>query len=279
MAKYFFRAFVNHWNLLFLGSAAAFGIIADAADIVFPLAGAFDLLAVSFVATRPRFQAACDHSGQWGSQKPEMSSDRVAQILAELSPEDSRKFEKLRQVCTHLLSVGKKPSDSSEPDGIANVQISGLNRLLWICLKLLHSKNGLEQFFRTIDRNEIQKQIESIGKRLSVMGPADADDLETAKKRESLTDTLHISETRLANYDKIHDQYELMMLELDRLYAKTASLAEMAVSQQDLNAVMSDVDAAAFSVQQTTEVLNELSSFTGVSFQEEAPVTLIHVKY
>ncbi|MEZ4528922.1 MAG: hypothetical protein R2941_23670 [Desulfobacterales bacterium] len=278
MAKYFFRAFVNRWNLLFLGAAAAFGLIADAADIVLPLAGAFDLLAVSFVATRPRFQAVCDHSGQAGGQGPEMSSDRVAQILAEISPEDTRKFEKLRQVCTHLLSVGKKPSEDSESDGIAAAQIGGLNRLLWIYLKLLHSKNGLEQFFRTIDRNEIEKQMQAIARRLSGMGPADADDLESAKKRESLTDTLNISETRLANYDKIHHQYELMILELDRLYAKTASLAEMAVSHQDLNTVMSDVDAAAFSVQQTTEVLNELSSFTGVSFKEEAPLTLIHVK-
>jgi len=274
MAKYFFKAFVNHWNLLFLGAAAAFGFIADAADIVLPLAGAIDLIVVSFAATRPRFQAACDQSGQ----EPDMRSDRVEQILAEINPEDSRKFEKLRQVCTHLLSVGKKPADNAESDSIAEGQISGLNRLLWIYLKLLHSKNGLEQFFRTIDRNEIQKQIDSIAKRVSGMGPADADDLETAKKRESLTDTLRISETRLANYDKIHHHYELILLELERLYAKTASLAEMAVSHQDLNAVMSDVDAAAFSVQQTTEVINELSSFTGVSFNEEAPVTLIHVK-
>jgi len=274
MAKYFFRAFVNRWNLLFLGAAAVFGIIADAADIVLSLAGAIDLIVVSFAATRPRFQADCDQIGQ----EPDMRSGRVDQILAEINPEDSRKFEKLRQTCTRLLSVGKHASDSSEPDGIADVQISGLNRLLWIYLKLLHSKNGLEQFFKTIDRSEIQKQIQVIEKRLSTMGPADADDLETAKKRESLTDTLHISETRLANYDKIHHHYELILLELDRLYAKTAGLAEMAVSQQDLNAVMSDVDAAAFSVQQTTEVINELSAFTGVSFNEETPLTLLHVK-
>lgn len=274
MLKYFCKAFINHWNLLFLGTAAAFGMISGSADIVLPLAAAIDIVCISFAATRPGFQAAIDAGGD-GSGKAQMDSVRVQNLLAELSPEDCRKFKELKQVCTHFLRMGKQAADDSELEGIADVQISGLNRLLWIYLKLLHSKNGLEQFFRTIDRKEIQSQIQRISKRLSDMESAEGDDLETAKKRESLTETLHISETRLANYDKVRTHYEFIILESERLRAKTAGLAEMAFSQQDLNAVISDVDATAFSVQQTSEAINELASFTGVSFNEEAPVTLL----
>jgi len=269
MLKYVRKAFMLHWNLLAVGSATAFAAISGHPGVILPLAAAGEIIYLAAVSTHPRFQKFIDATERQ-SETPELSSPRGEHILSVLSPQDREQFEKLRRLFLELRRI------TQVKDSEAGFKDDGINRLLWIYLKLLRSKSVTESFFKTVNKKEIEDNIWRAMQRLTEMGDEENDDPDKAKRRNSLRDMLATYDLRLKNYENAMKNYEFIGIEIERLSSKIASIAEMGISRQDADFISSEIDLVSDSVRETEQTMNDIESITGFSFEDKDIPTLIN---
>lgn len=259
--KYFTKAFLFHWNLLFVGGGAVAGFISGYADIIIPLLAGLEVLYLAVTATRPRFQAAVDRAEHKKVAAPAALSPQVEQILNTLAVDDRNRYHQLRKQShkLHHISWGVQGGDTSaDISGVTDVEIEGINCLLSIYLKLLYSKNRLELFFETANAKTIRADIKRARVRLKALDSKKSKDLSKAKHRESIEDTLKTSHQRLKNFQSAKENYDFIELEIQRLYSKIAGLMEMGINRHQPEQISSEIDSVAASIRQTEKAIAEL---------------------
>jgi hypothetical protein len=273
------KAFTQYWNLLAVGAGSAFGIISGRPDVILPLVGAAEILYLAGLSTHPKFQAAMDAQELKTSQKSQSQTAAIKtqQILASLSRPERERFEKLRTQCSELIRIsGQVKGDSDAKDGaMSELQTGGMNRLLWIFLKLLYYKNAIERFLDTIEVEDIRSDIERSKERIATLGKAESDSPTAAKRRAALADHLQTSEMRLNNYERARENLEFIEDELERLSAKITSLAEMGINRQDPNFITSEVDNVSSSVKNSEKAMSELQFLTTLSGPDDVAPELL----
>jgi hypothetical protein len=156
---------------------------------------------------------------------------------------------------------------------LEELQLAGLDRLLWTFLRLLFTQHMLERFFQKTPEAQIKRTIENLESSLKRManGP---DDPQKQKIRRAVEDNLETSRARLANLQKARDNSDLVQLEIDRLENKICSLSELAVNRQEPDFIVRQVDQVASSMVQTERTMNDLQFATGLAVDEEVPQLL-----
>lgn len=270
LGAYLKAAFTNRWNLLaFIGAGVA-GIISPAPDIVLPLVCAAEMAFLGLVGTNPRFHRAVDaaHGAVEAAQGAATMRARFDQLYRGLDPDLRRQFDQMRSRCGVLADLASRDTGGSGLDQVAQTQLAGINKLLWVYLKLLHTLMTLERFFNSIKPEELD-QLESDAKRRLAELPKDLVDPLADKKRKSLEDTLATVQARRDNIKRAHENHDYVQLELGRIGAKLSGIAELAVNRQDPRLLTDDVDDVARSVQATEEAIGELQVFTGLTDEDE----------
>ena len=146
------------------------------------------------------------------------------------------------------------------------IRTPGLDRLLWLFLRLLLSKTALDRFLQTMNEQEITARLEELRKSLAA-AQAGGDE----RVVRSLQDSIAMAELRLDNFGRAKKNAEFVAIELDRIEGKIQALAEMAVNRQDPDFLSSQVDSAAESMRQTEKAVSELQHLTGLADQLEEP--------
>lgn len=270
--------FNNRWNLLFLAGGVVASLISGHADVCLALVAAAELAFVTATASNPRFQRSVDSRA--GAVDAARSNEallrRFSQLYYALTGEAQEQFNRMRKRCEALrpsLQLDAAPADA-HIDSFAQSQAAGVDKLLWVYLKLLHTKITLDRFLKTTDEGEILNLEKTTRQRLEAL-PKDSPDELTAKKRRSLEDTLATATARRENLKRAKDNCEFVQLELERIAAKLTALSEMAVNRQDPGQITNEVDDVARSVEGTEQAINELQSFTGLSKEDtQAPPIL-----
>lgn len=273
-------AFFNRWNLLGLGGAAAAACIAfPLMPVTLPLIAAVEIAFVTLVASNPRFQRSMDAQAYAAESARSMQnlSQRFNQLYYALADEAQKKFNQLRERCEILrptLQSDAEPPASEGLDIMSNSQLKGVNRLLWVYLKLLHTRATLDKFLKATDEKEIVKLEQNTKERLAALPKEGADEI-TEKKRSSLKDTLNTATARLDNLNRAKSNHEYVELELERIAAKLTALSEMAINRQDPAAITTEVEDVARSVESTEQAIGDLQKFTGFTAEDiEAPPIL-----
>ena len=278
MLKYIKKAFLYHWNLLGVATGAAVAFVSGYPDVILPVLTALELIYLAGLSSNPRFQDAVIAAERKNEKAMRSSSStKLNRILTALDNEDRSRYERLKDLCLELRHIADriKGTIKTELEVISDVQVNSINRLLWMYLKLLYSKNALEAYFKAINVKEIQARIKGAKERLEAMGPEDNDSEAEAKRRESLMDLLKTSQKRLESYRISTDNYDFIGLELERLYSKITSLAEMGINQQDPNLITNEISVVSSSIEKAERTMDELDFITGFSFQDEEPPDLL----
>lgn len=275
LLAYLGAAFSWRWNLLALGSAVALGLLGPAPEIVLPIVGAAELLYLTGLVSIPKFRQAIDmrHAAlrKQGKQVVAKTNqvDQVETLLAQLAPGLRKRFLDLRERCLTMgriargLSGGKSTADE--------LRTPGLDKLLWVFLRLLYAHQGLTRFLHETDDSKMQQQIRQLEARLAKL----AEDGEDDRLRKSLTGALATATLRLDNLRKAERNAEFVEIELDRIEAKILALSEMAVNNQSPDFITSQVDAVAAGMAETESAIKELNYITGLGETlEEAPSIL-----
>jgi hypothetical protein len=279
MAAYLKEAFLFRWNLLlFLGAAAA-AAITPLPDVLLPLVAVGELTYLTGLVSIPRFRAAIDakvHAASRGAA----ASTAAAQppplpLVAMLGglPVDARsRFERLHARCLEMrnIAAGVRGAAGDHAGEAEEIRTPGLDRLLWLFLRLLLSKTALDRFLQTMNESELSAKLAELRKNHQAAQNAGDDRIV-----RSLQDSVAMAELRLDNYARAKKNADFVSVELDRIEAKIQALAEMAVNRQDPDFLTSQVDSAAESMRQTEKAVSELQHLTGLADQlEEAPAIL-----
>jgi chemotaxis protein histidine kinase CheA len=271
-------AFLYHWNLLGFFGALGLAALIPFPGVGVPLVLAAEIAYLAFLGTHPRFQQYVDaqKAKQQRDQNKAGAEGGLERILSALPPNAVQRFETLRSRCLELrqIAVGlKDPSRADAPMPLEELQVAGLDRLLWTFLRLLFTQHMLERFFQRTTEDQIGKTIKSLEQSLQAQS-AGLDDPQKQKIRKALEDNIQTNRERLANLEKARSNSELVRLEIDRLENKIQSLSEMAINRQEPDYIVHQVDEVASSMVQTERTMNELQFATGLATEEEVPQLL-----
>jgi hypothetical protein len=282
MPDYLKEAFLFRWNLLlFLGGVAA-SALTPLAPVLLPLVAAGELAYLTGLVSVPRFRAAIDakvHSERRSrdeSAGPAAPPVSLVGLLGDLPPEARTRFQRLHGRCVEMrtIAAGVRGASGNQGASAEEIRTPGLDRLLWLFLRLLVSKAALDRFLQTMNEPEMSSRLVELRKSLAA-AQAQAGAERDERIVRSLQDSIASGELRLDNYGRARKNAEFVSIELDRIEGKIQTLAEMAVNRQDPDFLSSQVDSAADSMRQTEKAVSELQHLTGLADQLEEPPPIL----
>jgi len=256
MLRYLKAAFLNRWNLLFFSGGLAAAAISGRFDMVAPLVTAAELAYLGFIGTHPTFRRYVDmaEAPPRAEQNRARAEALSRQVYQELTREDRQRFDEVRERCEALRQLANR---IQRPGGRTGGDTEGLDRLLWMFLRLLHTRRAVNSFLRQTDIRGIEQDIQLAEHNLrGLQGLPEEPSLE--RKRKLLEETLQTSRTRLENYRRAQANLEVMDLELHRLENTIHSLGELAVTRNEPTALSDQIDLMAESMLQTEQAMGEL---------------------
>ena len=279
LKDYLKEAFLFRWNLLFFLGGVAGAALTPIADVMLPLVTAVEMSYLAALVAVPRFRAAIDakvHAARRDKQAEE-PADKAAMpslvsVLAGLPADARRRFERLHARCVEMraIAVGVRGAAGTESGSAEEIRTPGLDRLLWLFLRLLLSKTSLDRFLDTMRTEEIDPRLAQLRKDLAAAQAAGDERIV-----KSLQDSIAMGELRLDNYGRAKKNAQFVSIELDRIEGKIQALAEMAVNRQDPDFLTSQVDSAAESMKQTEKAVTELQHLTGLADQLQEPPAIL----
>ncbi len=279
LPDYLKEAFFFRWNMLFFLGGAAAAALTPVAGVVLPLVGIGELAYITGLVSLPRFRAAIDakvHAAgrAAGHAAPAAQVPQVSLVtMLKGLPIDARaRFERLRARSLEMRSIaaGVRGAAGDQPSSAEDIRTPGLDRLLWLFLRLLLSKAALDRFLQAMNQQEISRRLEELRKNLATAQTGGDDRIV-----KSLQDSIASGELRLDNYGRAKKNAEFVSVELDRIEGKIQALAEMTVNRQDPDFLSSQVDSAADSMRQTEKAVTELQNLTGLSDQLNEPPAIM----
>src|SRR6185295_8405089 len=204
LGRYLAEAFLFRWNLLlFLGGTAA-AAIAPGSDFLLPLVGAVELTYLAGLTSIPRFRAAID-AKVYGEKKgpltpqPAAAAPSLAAMLNTLPTDLRSRFERLHSRCREMrgIAAGVRGAAGDQPAPGDSLATPGLDRLLWLFLRLLASKTALDRFLRTMSEQEMTAKLQELRKSLETAQKANAE-----RVAKSLQDSVAMGELRLDNFNR-----------------------------------------------------------------------------
>jgi len=283
LKDYLKEAFFFRWNLLFFLGGRGGTAMKPLSDVTFPLVFAGELAYLAALTSVPRFRAAIDakvHSAQGttATAAATTTAPSLVVMLAGLPGEARKRFEQLHARCVEMrtLAVGVRGAAGREAGSAEEIATPGLDRLLWLFLRLLMSKNALDRFLQTMSSEEVSARLEQLRKDVVAAEQAGAGQ-QAGDERivRSLQDSVAMAELRLDNYERAKKNAQFVTIELDRMEAKIQALAEMAVNRQDPDLLSSQVDSAAESMRQTEKAVSELQHLTGLADELQDPPPIL----
>jgi hypothetical protein len=283
MPDYLKEAFLFRWNLLLLLGGTAAAAMTPLAPVLLPLVAAGELTYLTGLVSIPRFRAAIDakvHALRTRSEQADGAGATTVQepapslitMVKSLPPDARTRFERLHARCLEMrgIAAGVRGATGNPASGPEEIRTPGLDRLLWLFLRLLLSKTALDRFLQAMNEQDISKQLEELRKNLAAAQTGRDDRIV-----RSLQDSIASGELRLDNFGRAKKNAQFVSVELDRIEGKIQALAEMAVNRQDPDFLSSQVDSAADSMRQTEKAVTELQHLTGLADQLEEPPPIL----
>ena len=275
LKDYLKEAFFFRWNMLFFLGGLAAAAIGPLPDVTFPLVVAGELAYLGALTSLPRFRAAIDakvHAAQGTQAAAPTPIPSLVVMLAGLPGDARKRFEQLHARCVEMrhLAMGARGASGREAGSAEEIRTPGLDRLLWLFLRLLMSKNALDRFLQTMSREEVNARLEQLRKDFAA-----AQEAKDERIVRSLQDSIAMAELRLDNYERAKKNAQFVSIELDRMETKIQALAEMAVNRQDPDLISTQVDSAAESMRQTEKAVSELQHLTGLADELQDPPAIL----
>lgn len=279
--KYLKTAFLNHWNLLAFCAGTALALL-SVPDVVLPLVLAGEIAYIALLGSHPKFQKYVDAQEAKAArdENSEAKQETLDHIMKSLPRDTLQRFLTLRGQCMELRQIAmaiKRPGGGAVDAPLDQFQVTGLDRLLWIHLRLLYTQYALSQFLKRTSVAQIEQGIAKLEQQIKQLPPADANSA-SQRFRTALEDNLQTSRLRLANLNKAQENYQLIDVEIDRLENKIRSLSEMAVNRQEPEFISSEMDHVASSMIDTEKTMNELQFATGLNPADNEPPELLRAK-
>ena len=276
LPDYLREAFLFRWNLLFFSGGVAAAALMPFASALLPLVAAGELAYLAGLISIKRFRSAVDakiHAADSGAAGTVAGAPvSLVAMLKGLPPDARARFERLHARCLEMrgIAAGVRGAAGDQVGSAEEIRTPGLDRLLWLFLRLLMSKTALDRFVQALSEPELTTRLEEMRRNLAAAQAA-----KDERVVRSLQDSVASAELRIDNYGRAKKNAEFVSIELDRIESKIQALAEVAVNRQDPDFISSQVDSAAESMRQTEKAVTELQHLTGLADQLDEPPAIL----
>lgn len=239
------RAWKWHWNLLFVGAGTVFAFLSGDPGTVLPLVGAAELAYLGFLGSNPRFQKIL-RSREIAKTPPPLPGQQVqlARLLQFLTPEESRRFETLKERCSALLGLRSRLEATGGALEESSFRAESLDRMLWVFLKLLHQKAGLDRFLAATHREDLDADLKEAESQLARARTEAAHNPVTAERQAAaLEEKIGTIRERLANHDRAAENLTLLGIELDKTEQKIHHVCEVGMTGGDSSALSAQIES------------------------------------
>lgn len=248
-------------------------------DIALPLVLAIEAGYLGLLGTHPRFQSYVDAKSAKNErhQSSQLNQETLERIQSALPNRLYDRYLSLRERCLQLggiasdLQTHRQAGTSTD---LVSQQSRGLDRLLWVYLRLLFSSHSLNRFFETVSEEQMNEDLERVQSKLDGLD-SENDSSHAQKIRRTLLDSQLTLQERLGNYREAVGNSEFVIAELERVENKIKSLTELSVNRQDPEFMSGQIDQAADSIKSTEKTMNDLRFITGIDqLDDEVPVLM-----
>jgi hypothetical protein len=275
LSDYLREAFLFRWNLLLFSGGVAAAALMPFATALLPLVAAGELTYLAGLISIKRFRSAVDakiHAAGSAASTVAGAPVSLVAMLKGLPPDARARFERLHARCLEMrgIAAGVRGAAGDQAGSAEEIRTPGLDRLLWLFLRLLMSKTALDRFVQAVSEPELTTRLEEMRRNLAA-----AQAVQDERVVRSLQDSVASAELRIDNYGRAKKNAGFVSIELDRIESKIQALAEVAVNRQDPDFISSQVDSAAESMRQTEKAVTELQHLTGLADQLDEPPAIL----
>jgi len=271
LGAYLRTAFLNRWNLLYVGGGMAAALLSGFPGVLLPLLAAGEVYYLASMVGNDRFRSAVEAQDAKARRAAEAAGAREAydRIRKQLPPKLLQRFDRLRDHCLKLVELAgsMRGPDGGGPDRNA---LESLDRLLWGYLRMIWGASRLSDFLDHTDERPIRDRIAELEQRLAAL-PGDE---HAAPMRAALEDHLKTSQERLDNIAEARRKLDLVAAEIERLEAKIAALAESSVAKRDVTDIAQRVDEVAEGMRKTDDTMRQLQLPPELEELDEPPPML-----
>jgi hypothetical protein len=263
-----FRAFFNHWNLLFVLSGTALALLSGYPVEFLAVVLAAEIAYLGYFGVR---FAAKPTATEWVN-----SEEAKQKILSRLPPKSRERFDDLRRRCEKLLQIAREMNEHDrtwESLGVVNKVTQGLNRHLWLFLRLLHTENCLKRFLDSTPASSLKAEIKETEDRLLRIGPQGSE--HEQRVRRSLEDNLKTLKERYENLLRVQEHLHFILHELERIENKIKAISEKAVQSHDPQHVASQIDQAEVDMAQAEMTIRSARDLASIPLVPEAPPQIL----
>lgn len=243
------EAFNLQYNWIALAGVCLFGIVSGSLLPII-LAGGVELMYLAVVSQNWRFQRLV-RSWKLGEAQKQRQM-QFARMLNNLSAEAKARYYKLAQVCASVRGNFLQLSSTSQI--FLQQMESRLGGLLEGYARLLLVSSQQEQYLKSIDPNEIKREIVGLQKSMNNDAPRVQD---INKKR------VEILNKRLEKYQKICENQEVVNAQCSAVEDVLHLVRDQSVTMRDPQQVTDQLDNLVRDVEQTEQTVQQVEAIFG----------------
>ena len=244
--NYIKEAFKWQYNLIALGGAAAFSVVAGS-PLPMMLAAGVELMYLASVPNISAFQRLV-RSWQYADEKKE-HDDRLREMQYALPPEIRDRFRNLEMIAAAIRRNYARLSSTSQAFiGQIETQLQGL---MTAFVRLANADTQHVQYLQNTDQNAIRREIQYLKDRL----PKEAPKVQEINKKR-----IEILDKRVEKHQKIRENRQVIDAQCRAIEDVLQLIHDQSITMTDPQQVSDRLESLVKDVEQTEETVREVAA-------------------
>ena len=244
--NYIKEAFKWQYNLIDLGGAAAFSVVAGS-PLPMMLAAGVELMYLASVPNISAFQRLV-RSWQYADEKKE-HDDRLREMQYALPPEIRDRFRNLEMIAAAIRRNYARLSSTSQAFiGQIETQLQGL---MTAFVRLANADTQHVQYLQNTDQNAIRREIQYLKDRL----PKEAPKVQEINKKR-----IEILDKRVEKHQKIRENRQVIDAQCRAIEDVLQLIHDQSITMTDPQQVSDRLESLVKDVEQTEETVREVEA-------------------
>jgi hypothetical protein len=248
--NYLAHAFKSQYNLIGLGTALGFAILAGS-GLPLLIAAGVELVVLPLVSGNGRFQRLIRAriSDEGREQKQQERQVETSEMLRALSPNEFQRYRGLELMAGEIRKNYKGLDSTSQV--LLDELVGKLDFLLGFYLRMRYSLSRYDNYFATTDAERIQERIAML-EHETAKGP------ERVRQIKAKTRTVLVK--RLERYHKAQENRQLIEAQTETVQEVLQLLRDQSYSMRDPRSITEQLDGLVSSAEETERGVRDMES-------------------
>jgi hypothetical protein len=248
--NYLAHAFKSQYNLIGLGTALGFAVLAASA-LPLLIAAGIELVVLPLVSGNGRFQrlVRARLADEHREEKEQKRQVETSEMLRALSPHEFQRYRALELMAGEIRKNYKGLDTTSQV--LLDELVGKLDFLLGFYLRMRYSLSRYDNYFATTDAERIQERVAMLDHELAT-GPE--------RVRQIKAKTRAVLIKRIDRYQKAQENRQLIEAQTETVQEVLQLLRDQSYSMRDPRSITEQLDGLVSSAEETERGVRDLES-------------------